>query len=925
MENQLIDSPVNFKAVNFWTAGFCCLVFIALSSQILNIGIKEVETNLGQDADTIYNRLYNELNNSSNILNGFNAYFNTVDNVNYKQLEDYSRSIRDQYPHIYMTEYMVRVTNNEINEFIQARKKEGYANYRIAELSTTDPQKLVPAGKRDVYYPIVFMDPLAVKTAGMLGFDAYSQPVIRRAIDDAIALGENTATSPFQLHEGGLGYAVIRPIYTSDTLPQDFKLKQEFATRLVAVIMRIDDLIKSLDLDPIYTMEIDYFDASTNDYKRIGNDTHSSAGEKLLPEYQTERSFAHAGQAFKLSLRRQLHWRDFNYEWLMFAFIITAAISLLIFNFIHLRLKSIRERQLAQAELFREKELAEVTLHSIGEAVITTDLEHNIKYMNPVAEVLTGWSIDDAINHPLESVFKLVSEDTRREVDSIIYECLKKNEAVVLDTPTLLISKDGKEYAIENSAAPICDHSSNTVGSVLVFRNVTNLRNMAKKMEFQATHDSLTGLINRHEFERQLKEAVLGARDEEHQHALCYMDLDQFKVVNDTCGHIAGDQLLRELAKLMPHCIRTSDCLARLGGDEFGVLMFDCPLEQAEKVADALRTTIKEFHFSWDKKAFDIGVSIGLVPITRDSGSLQDILRSADSSCYIAKDQGRNRVHIYQPDDYELVKRHGEMQWLTRIQKAIEEDRFLLALQSIQFIKPGNELPHKEVLLRMLDEDGSIIPPMSFIPAAERYDIMPTLDRWVIRTAFQMIDKTRKNKNPECIYNINLSGQTLSDPDILGYIHTEIENCGIPAENICFEITETAVIANLSYAIEFITEMKTIGCKFALDDFGSGLSSFSYLKKLPVDYIKIDGEFVRDILNDPMDRAIVSSINNIGHEMGLQTVAEYAEDLKIIEVLREIGVDYIQGYGIHKPQLWQNNSEILREHKDREAAELSQS
>ena len=912
MKMQSLDSPISYRKVNIWTGGLCCLIFIGLASQIINMGIKKIEADLNQESSNVYNRLTNELNTSSNVLNGFNAYFHTVDNIDYKNLEEYSRSIREQYPHIYMTEYMVRVAKYELDDFIQARKDEGYANYRVSELASSGKQKLIPASDRGVYYPIVFMDPLMVKTSAMLGYDLYSHPEIRKTIDQAIKLGENAATAPFELYEGGLGYAVIRPIYSTDTLPMDNKLKQEFATRLVAVIVRIDKLIKSLELSPLYSMELSYLDKNSNTYRHIDVDEKKIQSHSILPEYKNERSFAHAGQVFRISLNRQLQWNDFNYEWLIFTIVVTAAISLLIFNFTHLRLKSLRERQLAQAELFREKELAEVTLHSIGEAVITTDLEHNIKYMNPIAELLTGWKIEDAINYPLEAVFNLVSEETRREVDSIIYDCLQKNETISFDTPMLLISKDGKEYAIENSAAPISDHSNNIVGSVLVFRNVTHIRNMTKKMEFQATHDSLTGLINRHEFERQLKAAVLSARDDEHQHALCYLDLDQFKVVNDTCGHIAGDQLLRELAKLMPGCIRSSDCLARLGGDEFGVLMFDCPLDQAEKVADALRTAIKEFQFSWDKRAFDIGVSIGLVPITKDSGSLQDILRSADSSCYIAKDQGRNRVHIYMPDDYELVKRHGEMQWLTRIQKAIEENRFLLALQSIESIQPANELPHKEILLRMLDEDGSIIPPMSFIPAAERYDIMSTLDRWVIRTAFMMIEHEYKHKKLECIYNINLSGQTLCDPDILNFITAEIGSFNVPGEHICFEITETAVIANLSYAIEFITAMKKIGCKFALDDFGSGLSSFSYLKKLPVDYLKIDGEFVRDILNDPMDRAIVAAINNIGHELGLQTVAEYAENIKIIEILREIGVDYIQGYGIDKPQIWHNNTKHLR-------------
>lgn len=908
MKPQIQDNPVNYKTISLWAGGLCFLVFLGLTTLIFNMGLKEIEVELTQQADIVYSRLTNELNNSSNILNGFNAYFHTVDKIDYKHLEEYSQSIREQYPHIYMAEYLVRVQKSELKNFIEARRNEGYSTYRLSEFANSDNNELVPVGDRGVYYPIVFMDPLEVKTSALLGFDAYSFPPVREAMNDAIILGQNTATTPFKLYGGGIGYAVIRPIYTSDQLPKDNQLKQELATRMVAVIVRIDSLISHLDVAAPYRIDLAYLDKKTNQYQTINFDHEKIKADSMLPNYHLDRTITHAGQTFQLTIKRQLHWENLNYEWLIFSMIVTAAISLLIFNFIHLRLKSIQERRLAQVELFREKELAEVTLHSIGDAVITTDLDHNIKYMNPVAELLTGWSAEEAINCPLESVFNLVNEETRREVESIVYECLKKNETISLTTPTILISKDRKEYAIENSAAPICDHSSNTVGSVLVFRNVTAIRNMSRKMEFQATHDSLTGLINRHEFERQLKTAVQSTRDSNHEHALCYLDLDQFKVVNDTCGHIAGDQLLRELAKHMPQCIRTSDCLARLGGDEFGVLMFDCPLPQAERVADALRATIKNFHFSWDKRSFDIGVSIGLVPITRGSGSLQDILRCADSSCYIAKDQGRNRVHIYMPDDYELVKRHGEMQWLTRIQKALDENRFLLAVQSIVAICPDKELPHKEILIRMQDEDGSIVPPMSFIPAAERYDMMSTLDRWVIRTAFRMIKNEHKNEKLNCVYNINLSGQTLCDTEILRFIQTEVENFELSAQHICFEITETAVIANMSHAIDFITAMKKIGCKFALDDFGSGLSSFSYLKKLPVDYLKIDGEFIRDIVNDPMDRAIVAAINNIGHEMGLQTVAEYVENQEIIEVLKEIGVDYAQGYGIEKPTIWEDTT-----------------
>ena len=909
----LAESPTH-RSINLWIAVVCLLIFAVLTSLVMNLGIEQLETDLDQETDNAYNQLTDNLHSSSNILNGFNAFLRTVDIVDYTNLEGYSRSIREQYPHIYMMQYMVRVANNEREDFIQARKKEGYATYQLKEFSDTERPQLIPAGDRHVYYPLVFMDPLTVRTSPLIGFDTYSHPILRYAIDDAIIYGEIQATIPFRLYEGGLGYAIVRPVYTTETLPEDNSLKRELATRLVAVIIRLDKLISNITIGAPYRLSLSYLDNTVNAYQPVSVDPGSFSidDNSILPVYSSQRSFAHAGRSFRLVVERQLQWNDFNYEWIAFALIATAAISLLIFNFIHLRLESERDRRLAQAALFREKELAEVTLHSIGEAVITTDLDQNIKYMNPIAALLTGWSTEEAFNLPLEHVFNLVSEDSHREVDSIVYACLQKNETVSLVTPTLLISKNGAEYAIENSAAPICDHSGNTVGSVLVFRNVTHIRNMSRKMEFQATHDSLTGLINRREFEQQLKNAVQSAREENHQHALCYLDLDQFKVVNDTCGHIAGDQLLRELAKLMPHSIRASDCLARLGGDEFGVLMFDCPLKQAEKVADSLRTAIKDFHFSWDRKTFDIGVSIGLVPINKDSGSLQDILRCADSSCYIAKDLGRNRVHIYTPDDYELVKRHGEMQWLTRIQNAIDENRFQLALQTIQATHPDNELPHKEILLRMQDPDGNVIPPMSFIPAAERYDVMSTLDRWVINTAFQMIhDEHRRNKR-DCIYNINLSGQTLCDTEILNYIRAQVDKFSIPPEYICFEITETAVIANLSLAIDFISAMKLIGCKFALDDFGSGLSSFSYLKKLPVDFLKIDGEFVRDILSDPMDRAIVVAINNIGHEMGLKTVAEYVENASILALLKEIGVDYVQGYGIDKPHPWYSSANVIQ-------------
>lgn len=593
---------------------------------------------------------------------------------------------------------------------------------------------------------------------------------------------------------------------------------------------------------------------------------------------------------------------NINIEWLILASMIIIAIAILSFNCIRLLHKSKRQNQDAEAKIHQQKELAEVTLDSIGEAVITTDTKQNITYMNPVACQLTGWVADDALNLPLEQVVVIVSETNHSEVNSTVFDCLNKKRLIEYNEPMLLLGTNGDEYSIETSASPLKNHDNEVIGAVLVFINTTHIRNLSREMEFQAAHDSLTELLNRREFERQLAQAIRRSHENNLQHALCYMDLDQFKIVNDTCGHIAGDQLLRELSKLMPHSIRSSDCLARLGGDEFGVIIFDCSIDDAKKIADSLRTAIKNFTFTWDKKIFDIGVSIGLVPITKDNGSLQDIMRRADASCYIAKDLGRNRIHIYTEDDIEITKRSGEMQWLTRIQDALKKDSFRLAIQKVVSIK-NDDLPHYEVLLRMDGKNGITIPPLAFLPAAERYDMMPIIDRWVITTAFKNISHERSNDTKR-IYNINLSGQTLRDNSIVKFIRNQFKIYDIPPDMICFEITETAVISNLGVAIDLVNKIKAMGCMFALDDFGSGLSSFSYLKKLPVDFIKIDGEFIHNIANDSMDRAIVSAINSIGHEMGLKTVAEYVENNDILELLDELNVDYAQGYVIEKPKPW---------------------
>ncbi|MHB8472505.1 MAG: EAL domain-containing protein [Gammaproteobacteria bacterium] len=562
-------------------------------------------------------------------------------------------------------------------------------------------------------------------------------------------------------------------------------------------------------------------------------------------------------------------------------------------------LKRVRESETALA---REKERAVVTLHSIGDAVITTDAWGNIEYLNGAAEALTGRMLDEIKGCPIGAVMHLIDEHSRKRVESPVEACLREGVVVGRKDQLALLRPDGSEIAIADSAAPIRDHDGQVLGAILVFNDVGHTRKLARQLSFQASHDALTGLFNRREFEQQLQRTINSECADGQQHALCYLDLDQFKVVNDTCGHIAGDELLRQLAGLLHGEVRESDILARLGGDEFGVMLKGCCLSQALRIAEDLRARVKDFRFVWQGHSFEIGVSIGIAALNATTQSIADVMSVADVACYAAKDLGRNRVHVYQPDDSELKQRRGEMRWVSRLHKAIAEDRFVLYYQPIvQVIRGATDDLHFEVLIRLRDEQGKEVPPMAFIPAAERYNLMPSIDRWVVRNTLRYL-RALPSPPAQWLCVMNLSGQTLCDDQFLDYVLDQLQVAEIDPRHLCFEITETAAIANLRHAVHFMTELKAIGCRFALDDFGSGLSSFAYLKNLRVDYLKIDGGFVKDMVDDPIDCAMVEAINQIGHVMGIQTIAEFVESDAILSALGRLGVDYAQGYWVAAPR-----------------------
>lgn len=551
--------------------------------------------------------------------------------------------------------------------------------------------------------------------------------------------------------------------------------------------------------------------------------------------------------------------------------------------------------------LFEEKDRLHITLRSIGDAVICTDAAMGVTFMNPIAEQLTGWTMQCAAGQPLESIFRIVDEHNNLPIPSPVEQCLQSLRPVYLQDGAVLQSLTGERHDVQDSAAPVRTASGEVIGAVLVFQDITGARALQRELAHSASHDALTGLPNRIWFEKRLREACEAARMQQHHHALCFIDLDRFKIVNDTAGHAAGDVLLRELSHVIRYHVRTDDLLARLGGDEFALLLKDCTVDQAEHACQKIIDAIRGQRFPWEGRVYDVGASIGITAIDHETPPMGELMSRADVACYAAKAAGRNRVSVYRRDESDAQRHHQELQVAAGIHSALDANRFRLFAQEIRALQdesaPGS---HIEILLRMVDEQGKLVMPGAFIPAAERYDLMGHVDRWVIHHVLCEFG-ARLAAVPSLTVAINLSANSLGEPFLLPFLHAELHESVLPASQIQLEITETALINNMAAANRLVSEMRSAGCTVALDDFGAGLSSFSYLKQFPVDYLKIDGSFIRHLPGSAVDREIVSSINDIGHRLGMLTVAESVENEQTLEALRAIGVDYAQGYVIGRP------------------------
>lgn len=563
----------------------------------------------------------------------------------------------------------------------------------------------------------------------------------------------------------------------------------------------------------------------------------------------------------------------------------------------------VSEHRKLEETLSKQKELLHVTLESIGDAVIATDLNQRVVFLNYMAELMTGWSNQDAQNQALCDVFRLVDTKTAKPISIKVPDESNSDNRLYTKINATLTSQTNQTFEVESALSVIKDKSLNTFGYVLTARDITEQQRLASEVSYRATHDDLTGLFNRAEFDVALNKLLKNIKNNRQtQHAILYIDLDKFKIVNDSCGHVAGDALLQSIGQLLSNTVRKNDFLARLGGDEFGVIMENCSTEQALRLATEICESMDNYRFNYKGNTFRVSASIGLAPIDSAIFSETELLQAADTAMYAAKNAGRNRVHVWSADDTETLKNKGELYWVDQIHRALDEDRFQLFAQRLVNVKQTTEALHFEVLLRMTGEDGEIISPFMFFPAAEHYHLANRIDRWVLTKSIQWLEEKSQTQDIERIC-INLSGQSVNDIDFHSYVAQLLQQLSPELRaKICLEITETVAVTNLQSASDFVDEIKKLGSTIALDDFGAGSSSFGYIKNLSADVLKIDGQFIKNLIDEPLDNAAVRCFVDVAKILNLETVAEFVDSPKILEQVKALGIDYAQGFLLHKPE-----------------------
>ncbi|MCP4768352.1 MAG: EAL domain-containing protein [Gammaproteobacteria bacterium] len=809
----------------------------------------------------------------------------------------FSEEILQNYRFIDSLQYLTYITRDEKQLVIDEMHESGFSQFTIRSTSdkNASPMDIDP----NYYLVTSFIEPLTPSSANLMGMDWLANDNVERAFFKAAS--ENASqliTAPAVLGKSR-HLVLLKPTYFGRSIQTRAVDRFEQVSGMFVIVLDWDYLTHFLDTEDYSQFPVE-FSLLTED-----GEIFAHHEQDLIHKQKAE---IKAGNTmFTILAHFQSTTTRSMYLWV----IVAGLLSAIGYSLTALELRSRyllkRDKNQAQSQLYRERERAEVALRSIGDAVITTNNDHNITYMNPVAECMLDCNLEDVRGRQLVELVKLEFQPIGDAIPDPVDFYIDLTQSNLRQTGIDIVLKVGTgQLSVDGNASPLLDSQGELIGSMLVLRDVSLEQELTNQLIYQASHDSLTGLMNRAEFENRVKETLDLSRQHNRQNALCYIDLDQFKLVNDTCGHGAGDEMLKQLAGVLQTEIRKEDLVARLGGDEFGVLLHDCNRNQAQDLAERVRVALHEMHFKWEDKIFDVSGSIGLVMINRMSGSLPELMSAADLACYAAKDSGRDMVHVYHVDDTEIAEKFRQMQWLPRIREALNNNEFELAIQPVTSLKEDiSPRIIYEFLLRWPQDDGSLISPALFIPSAERYDLMRELDGWVIENALTAVMQMKSELQypADQMFTINLSGQSVCDPTLADFIIGMLRRFEVDPKTICFEVTETAAIANFSIAIEFINRLRGLGCRFALDDFGSGLSSFSYLKRLPLDFLKIDGLFVRDMLDDPVDLAMVRTIHDVAKVLKLQTIAEWVEDEATLDSLKSIGIDYAQGFHISRPTM----------------------
>lgn len=863
--------------------------------------LQEHERVFTAQADAVQNQVHGNIKATDEVITSLAILVNSATHVDADQFRLFSEELLRRHPYLLSTSYFPRVSHGERNEFEQFRRETGFLGFSINDRSDGDYHVARP---RQVYFPMLFLEPFEPVSVGMIGFDVLADPELLPAVNATIETGKPNAAPPYTLETGEKIYWLFTAIYAGKESLTTVGDRRLAVNGLIALRVNSMKLLSDSMSDRPLSGYLQMIPAGGTEPQNLAMTVlhEKQTGQREVKKFSRIAHIKLGEQRLILRIEKPVFWNQISYFPVIAIFIAgLIATVLLVIATLRAALRTVQlekrnieiEHLVAEktSELMFEKERAQVTLASIGDAVITTDAAGRIEYLNAVAEKITGWRNDEAHGLALADVFQVHPAAANTG----------ESETIVRDS--LLVTRERKEIAIDRSIAKIRGRDGSEIGSVVVFHDVSQQRKLAQEMSYQASHDALTGLYNRRAFEDRLGQLLSSAKAEQARHALLYLDLDQFKIVNDACGHSAGDQLLRQLSALLRSEIRQSDALARLGGDEFGVLLQNCPENQAAEIAHNVLRIIDEFRFTWKNRNFSVSASIGLVPFGGDSENITSVMSAADAACYAAKDKGRNQVLVYVADDIELNQRRNQMQWVTRLKQALHEDLFVLYNQPIVPIGPNAVSPvMREVLLRMRGKDGYQVSPGAFLPAAERFGLMTEIDRWVVNSTLHWLAQHAGDPRLAETYCINLSGQSLSDARFLGFVLHAIERSGVDPKRVAFEITETAAMTAIDNVLLAIHALKSKGCRFLLDDFGSGWSSFIYLKKLPVDFLKIDGSLIRDVAEDVLDEAMVRAINDIGHISGIATIAEHAETEAIIKQLKAIGVDYAQGYAISHPE-----------------------